>query len=292
VACLACGGTRISRAVSSVKNRRTGKVSKKRYTYDCLEKLCRHQFTVTTGTIFHDSHLSLTKWFMALALMMNARKGLSSRQMARDLGVTVRTAWYLNHRLREAMGQDGTPVTGIVEVDETFVGGRYDKRRKRGPWEKQPVMGFVQRGTAGSVSKVRAFPIRGTGKGTLGPAVHANVSKDAQMVCTDQWGAYKSLGREGFTHGAVNHIAMEWVRPSTIGPVHTNSIENFWSLFKRGLTGQFHQVSRKHLERYLNEFSYRFNGRGSDDLFDETVIEMVNTKGLPFRRLVDTPTAE
>jgi transposase-like protein len=264
VACLKCGSVRISKVLSTVRNRRTGEVTKERHVYNCLEKLCKAQFTSTSGTLFHDSHLPLTKWFMAVALMMNAKKGLSAKQMERDLGVNYRTAWYLCHRIRKAMEQPEGFFSGVVEIDETFIGGAYDKRRKRERWDKQAVMGFVQRGKAGEVSKVRAFPIRGTGKRTLNPAVHANVSPDADLVCTDEFAAYKTLGREGFKHEAVKHIALEWVRPSEIGPIHTNSIENFWSLFKRGLVGSFHQVSRKHLPRYLDEFSYRFSNRAAD----------------------------
>src|SRR5713101_1808544 len=175
VACLKCGSDRISRVVSTVKNRRTGEVTKKRHVFNCLEPMCKHQFTTTTGTLFHDSHLPLPKWFMAVALMMNAKKGLSAKQMQRDLGVNYRTAWHLCHRIRKAMEQPEGFFSGIVEIDETFIGGAYDKRRKRARGEKQPVMGFVQRAKDGEVSKVRAFPIRGTGKRTLNPAVHANV---------------------------------------------------------------------------------------------------------------------
>jgi transposase-like protein len=283
VACLKCGSDHVSRAFGAKGRRGTAR----RQLFQCLEPACKHQFTATTGTLFHDSHLPLTKWFAAVAIITNAKKSVSAKQMERDLGVSYRTAWYLNHRIRKAMEETGGAglMSGIVEVDETYIGGRYDKRRHRDRNQKQPVMGFIQRGKGGEPSQVRAFPIQGVGKTTLDGKVRAHVSPDATMVCTDSNPGYGSLGRGGFRHHAVNHIALEWVRPSQIGLVHTNSIENFWSLFKRGLVGSFHKVSVKHLHRYLGEFEYRFNGR-RHDLFQPVLANLVGRAKMPYRKLV------
>ena len=265
LACLNCGSMKVAKAVSTVKARRdkkdgtkAGQVVKTRYVYDCLETECRHQFSATTGTLFHDTHLPLPTWFLAVALMVDAKKGLSAKQMQRHLKIgSYRTAWYLNHRIRKAMEEPGGIFSGTVEMDETFVGGRYDKRRLRAPYDKQGVVGFIERPKDGGHSHVRAFPIAKSNRKNIIAAVKATVSEDAKLY-TDSAGTYKALD-EDFLRYVVNHIEDEWVR----GDVHTNSIENFWSLFKRGVVGSFHQVSIKHLMRYLEEFSYRFNNRAA-----------------------------
>jgi transposase-like protein len=281
VACVKCGSTHVSKFTGK------GKTGKARRLYECMEKECSHQFSPTSGTIFHDSHLPLSKWFLAISLYCDGKKSVSALQLQRHLGLgSYRTAWHLGHRIRKAIEQSSDFFSGVVEIDETFIGGRYDKRRKRGQHDKQAVMGFVQRGKGGKPSKVRAFPVAGTGKGQLNPPVHANVSPDATMICTDENKSYHSLGREGFTHHTANHKRLEWIRPSQLGLVHTNSIENFWSLFKRGLVGSFHQVSRKHLDRYLDEFAFRFNRRDTD-VFTATVERLVHGERLSYRALVN-----
>src|SRR5208282_2224518 len=166
VRCLVCGGSRISKFVTNETTReRTNRkgVTKEvrvpaRHLYTCLEPSCGFQFSPTAGTIFHDTHLPLEKWFQAVALMCNAKKGLSAKQMERDLGVSYRTAWYLCHRIRKAM-EDGAAglLTGVVEADEYYHGGVYDKRRKRGPHDKQAVFGAIHRNEDGESSKVRSF---------------------------------------------------------------------------------------------------------------------------------------
>src|SRR5271170_1833199 len=168
VRCLVCGGDKISKFVSNETTReRTNRkgVTKEvrvpaRHLYTCLEPTCGFQFSPTAGTIFHDTHLPLEKWFQAVALMCNAKKGLSAKQMERSIGVSYRTAWYLCHRIRKAM-EDGAPglLTGVVEADETYIGGEYDKRRKRERHQTQPVFGAIQRTKDGTFSKVRSFPI-------------------------------------------------------------------------------------------------------------------------------------
>jgi hypothetical protein len=287
LACLKCGSVKVAKTASTVKNRRTGKVSKTRYLYDCLEAECRHQFTATTGTIFHDSHLPLSKWFLAVTLMCDGKKSISALQLQRSLGIgSYRTAWYLAHRIRKAMEQGGSsPFTGQVEADETFIGGKYDKRRNRKPWDKQAVVGMLERSQNGEPSKVRAFPIKRASKTFLTGAVRDNVSPEAALLCTDQSRSYKSLGC-AYRHEVGNHIREEYVRRSGDALISTYGIENFWSLFKRGLVGQFHNVSIKHLSPLLDEFTFRFSDRGSADLFNLTVGRMLETIGMPYRQLV------
>jgi hypothetical protein len=173
LACLKCGSMKVSKSVSTVKNRRTGKVSGSRRVYDCLEAECGHQFSATTGTLFHDSHLPLPTWFLAIAIYCNAKKSVSALQLQRDLGIkSYRTAWYLGHRIRKAMAQDmGIFAQGgnAVEVDETYVGGSFDKRRKRARWSKPGIVGLIERGSHAQPSRVQAFPIAGRkGKDVLG----------------------------------------------------------------------------------------------------------------------------
>jgi transposase-like protein len=287
LACLKCGSVKVAKTISTVRNRKTGQVSKTRHLYDCLEPECGFQFSATTGTIFHDSHLPLTKWFLAIALMCDAKKSVSALQLQRSLGIgSYRTAWYLAHRIRAAMEQDGGMFSGSVEADEMFVGGRYDKRRKRAPHDKQAVAGVLQRGTADRSSKVKAFPIPTPSKMILTGVIRDNVSTDADLLCTDEWRGYKAVGREYKRHEVINHIKLEYARRSGNDLITTNGIENFWSLFKRGLVGQFHSVSVKHLRRYLDEFTFRFNNRDSADLFNLTVTRMLAAIGLPYKELV------
>jgi len=268
VACIACGSVKVSRITreSKTKNKRTR-------LYQCLEKACGHQFSPTAGTIFHDSHLPLKKWFMAIAMICEAKKGISACQIQRHLKVNYRTAWHLCHRIREAMKEPAGILKGTVEVDETYIGGRYDRRRKRAPYEKTPVVGLLQRD-----GEVQAYKIPTASKKVLVGTVKERVAPDA-LVYTDTLPAYKSLPHR---HDTVNHIALEYVR----GDVHTNSIENFWSLLKRGIIGSYHKVSIKHLERYLAEFTYRFNRRQEQEqLFAETTKNLLKGKTLQYKAL-------
>jgi transposase-like protein len=273
VRCLRCGGENISKITRKTKSK-----NKRTRLYQCLG--CKgYQFSTTTGTIFADSHLPLSKWFLAIALMLNAKKSLSARQMQRDLGVGYQTAWYLCHRIRKAMEEGDLPkFTGVTETDETYVGGRYDKRRKRRPWEKQAVMGFAERN-----GRVEAYPIPVVSKTILVGKIKDRVSTEAEMVITDELAAYKSVAQT-HRHEVINHIR-EWVR----GMIHTNTIENFWSLFKRGVIGSFHKVSAKHLHRYLAEFTYRTNRRREGDIFVVTLARLLATTALSYDALVGNP---
>ncbi|HWB84240.1 MAG TPA: IS1595 family transposase [Bryobacteraceae bacterium] len=281
VYCPKCGKDRISKITSSSKKQTVRRL------YECLNPECGHQFTATAGTIFHDTHLPIRKWFIAVALMCNAKKGVSAKQMERDLGVSYRTAWYLNHRIRKAMQQGEGLLTGTIETDETYVGGKYDRRRHRERYQKQPVMGLLQRGADTSASKIQAMPIPTNSRAVLVGIVNNRVSREAELVCTDELAAYSSL-KGAYNHQTVNHIKLEYV--SAADPrVHTNSIENFWSLFKRGLIGSFHRVSIKHLQRYLDEFTFRFNNRDQQgQMFALVVMLLLAGIAMPYETLVNS----
>ena len=265
VCCLRCG----SESISRIKTRKQ---------YDCND--CRYRFSATTGTIFNDSHLALPKWFMAVLLMCEAKKGISANQMKRTLGVAHKTAWYLCHRIREAM-TDTRPrrLTGTVEVDETYIGG---KRRGMGRGyvgNKAMVVGAVQRG-----GKIRMKVEKRDDKATLQGFVADHVSPNVKNIYTDDHPSYQGLdNNSGDTglHQTVNHSAKEYVR----GDVHTNSIEGAFGLFKRGIVGSFHQVSHKHLDRYLDEFEFRYNNRENPCLFRETLRRLVNTSHVEYKAL-------
>ena len=263
VRCPRCGSEKISHI-------------KKRDQFDCDE--CRYQFSVTAGTIFHDSHLPIWKWFLAVYLMTESKKGISANQLKRSLGISYKTAWYLCHRIRRAMIEavDNSKLDGIVEVDETYIGGDYDRRRNRSPWEKQAVIGLLQR-----KGKFEAKAIPSASKKILVGIVNKRVSKDATIM-TDELKAYKSLD-DTFKHKTVNHGKDEWKR----GNAHTNGIENAWSLFKRSIVGSYHQISAKHLDAYLDEFEWRFNGRENPYLFRDTLMKLLNAPKMEFKELIE-----
>jgi len=277
VCCIACGSVKVSRITreASTKNRR-------KRLYQCLEKECKHQFSPTAGTIFHDSHLPLKKWFAAIALICEAKKGVSACQMQRYLKVNYRTAWHLCHRIREAMKEPAGILGGTVEVDETYIGGRYDKRRKRDPWAKMPVVGLVER-----KGKVQAYQIPTASRQILVGVVKDRVSPNARVI-TDQLAAYRTV-KNTHRHDVINHIRGEYVR----GDIHTNTIENFWSLLKRGIIGSYHKVSIKHLDRYLAEFTYRFNRRDEQEQpFAMTAKNLLNGKNLSYKTLTASQVSE
>jgi transposase-like protein len=210
--------------------------------------------------------------------MAESKKGISANQVKRSLKISYKTAWYLCHRIREAMNEvnkSDVKLQGTVEVDETYVGGHYDKRRKRGPYEKQPVIGLLQRN-----GKFEARTIPTTGARILVGIVKDRVDKSA-TVMTDELPAYKGLNKT-FKHESVHHRNEEWVR----GNVYTNGVESAWSLFKRSLVGSYHQVSPKHLDAYLQEFEWRFNGRRNEHLFRDTLIRLLNTPAMEFNKLI------
>lgn len=289
VECVHCSDKRVSKYVKQAstrtrKNPKTGKVEEKpvpaRILYVCLK--CKKQFSVTEGTIFNDTHLSLDKWFHAVALMVNAKKGLSALQLKRDLGTAYKTAWYLAHRIRKAMGladaADDSQLTGTVEVDETYIGGRYDKRRNRQKWDKEPVFGMVERD-----GKAKTYHVPQINRFHIIDKIRDEISISADAVYTDESQMYKRMPENVKHHEIVNHSAKEWVR----GDVHTGTIDGYWGLLKRGIIGSFHQISVKHLHRYLSEFQFRWNNREAADIFVLVVAALVIGSALPYANLIE-----
>jgi len=284
VRCIRCGNDKISRI-----QRKTPSKNKRTRLYTCLEPTCKHQFSPTTDTLFHDSHLPLHKWFAAVALIVHAKKGMSAKQIERHLGVNYRTAWYMGHRIRKAMAQPGgvtvsavprPKLSGIVEVDETYVGGtQKGKGVYYGKNQKAVVIGLRERG--GELRFVHTDDAKAK---NVAPVVAANVSPDAKAIMTDEFTIYPwVLRRTG--HKGIHHVIRHKDGNYVVGDVHTNSIESAFSLLKRGIVGSFHRISHKHLHRYLSEFEYRFNGRELPDLFGATVARMVGRKEMRYSEL-------
>ncbi|MGA8530380.1 MAG: IS1595 family transposase [Acidobacteriaceae bacterium] len=287
VKCVTCGARRVSRItrVSPSKNKRA-------QVYQCLEPTCKQQFSVTSGTIFHDSRIPLSKWFMAISLVMDAKKGISAKQLQQHLGLgSYQTAWHMAHRIREAMqGTAGDLLKGTVELDETYIGGK-TKRRGR-PRNEKPkserfdmVLGMRER-----QGRVRFVHIQDGKTETIRKAVSANVDPRSAAVYTDSAAVYQFAFHPHLKkrHKMVNHT-IEWVVPGT--NVHTNTVESAFSLLKRGLIGSFHRVSIKHLHRYLSEFEHRFNERKNGQRFEDVVSRTAQTAPLPYQKLIAEPQA-
>jgi len=271
--CPHCGGTKTGGiAPNKDKKVRAG-------LYTCLS--CMKQFTVTVDTVMADSHIPLRKWLIAFHLMTSSKKGASALQLQRNLGLgSYKSAWHLAHRIRLAMreGSICAPLQGVVEVDETYVGGKTrEGKRGRGSERKTPVVALVERD-----GRVRSKPVERVNGKTLKAAIRENVHKDSTIM-TDEWGAYFGIGKEfNGGHEVVRHGKKEYVR----GDAYTNTVESYFALLKRGVMGIFHHVSKHHLHRYCDEFSFRWNYRKVDD--GERTVEAI--KGVTGKRLTYKPT--
>lgn len=224
---------------------------------------CKRQFRVTVGTVFESSHVPLNKWLQAVYLLCSSKKGISSHQLMRTLDVTYKTAWFVSHRIREAMRSgELLPQLGgagkIVEADETFIGRKKDMPKRRGYAHKHAVLSLVERG-----GDVRSFHVDGTAAKDLMPVIKENVARETRMM-TDEAGQYAHLKKDFAGHEVVRHGTGEYVRDDA----HTNTLENYYSVFKRGMKGVYQHCSEKHLHRYVAEFDFRHNNRtarGVDD---------------------------
>jgi hypothetical protein len=291
VRCPTCGCDHISRITrkSATKNVRKS-------LYQCLEPTCKQQFSATSGTIFNDSHLPLYKWFMALAIVVDAKKSISANQLKEHLGIgSYRTAWYMAHRIRKAMVEETGPfiqLRGIVEIDETYIGGKSKRRGGRARNQKprsekfDMVLGMRERG-----GRVKFVHIPDGKKETIREAVRKHVVPSPTRIYTDEAAVYPfafdpELNKK---HRTVNH-SIQWIVPGT--NIHTNTVESAFSLLKRGLIGSFHRVSIKHLHRYLSEFEFRFNIRKDEDRFSKTLRRMAGISPMPYVELIAVPKGE
>jgi transposase-like protein len=279
VQCVKCGSEKISRIY-------------KRNQFHCDS--CKYQFSVTAGTIFHDSHLPLMKWFAAIYLLSESKKGMSALQLKRTLKVAYKTAWYMCHRIREAVKDDNCEMLqGIVECDETYIGGKAKnihrsklakmKKSVYGYENKTMVMGAIERG--GNV-RLQVGELPAT-KETLHAFIRAKLADEANAVFTDEHKGYQGIEDWNTLHVTVDHARKEWVR----GIVHTNTLESVWSLFKRSIVGSYHQVSVKHLNRYVDEFEFRFNNRNNPYLFRDTLLRLLQTPNIEYKQLTSNKAA-
>lgn len=277
VRCIRCEAEKVFRA-------------KKRNQFEC--GACGYHFSVTTSTIMHDTHLPLRKWFIATYLICESKKGVSALQLKRVLGVAYKTAWYLCHRIREAVKDvdHETMLSGIVECDEAFIGGNPKNMHKvrKGKLKrvegssrydhKTMVLGALQRD--GDV-RLEVCHERAT-REVLKAFIASKLADETDMIVTDDFNQYVGVADNNTKHETVSHTQKEWVR----GIVPTNGLEGVWSLFKRSMVGSYHQISVKHLDRYLDEFEFRFNNRENSFLFRDTLLRLLNSTKLEYKNLI------
>ncbi len=243
-------------------------------------KDCDYQFSVTSGTVFNDSHLALTKWFLTTHLLCEAKKGMSACQIQRTVGMSYKTAWYLCHRIRYAMAQTDKPMLdGKVEMDVTYVGGQMrGKGHIAKNDNKEVVVGIRKRN-----GDLRFFHASDAKGGTLAQYIRENISEDVEVIFTDDASANDAAMRKAnrTNHKKINHSSGVYV----MGDIHTNTVESAFSLLKRGIMGTWHRISAKHLPAYLEEMEFRFNRRKRSDLFVDTLRHMVTASVLTFEKL-------
>ena len=268
VTCPKCLGTKVSSIL-------------KRDQYNCDNESCGYQFSVTAGTIFHDTHLALTKWFLAVYLLCQSRKGMSANQLKRMLRINYRTAWYLCHRIRHAMAEaQPRKLDGTVEMDETYVGGKkIGQGHYVGKQSKEVVIGLRQRN-----GDLRFFHAADAKSRTLAKYIRENISDDVDVMVTDEFSAYPDAMRSTGMHEkhkTIKHSSRVYVD----GDIHTNSVESAFSLLKRGIIGTWHRVSAKHLAAYLDEMTWRFNNRKNPFLFRDTMLKLIHSDNLEYKEL-------
>lgn len=265
VACLRCGSLKVWRIDT-------------RSLYECAS--CGYQSSALVGTVFQDTHLPLRKWFIATYLMLESKKGMSALQLSRILDVSYKTAWYLCHRIRSAV-RDAypMPLKGIVEIDETFVGGKVRGKGRGFKGNKAIVVGAIQRG-----GKIVLEVIHARDRETLHGFIQQHTADETEAYFTDEWAAYDGIEDDDTRHETVNHSLEEWVR----GDVHTNSAESVWSLLKRSIIGSYHRLSVKHLQAYLDELEWRFNNRDNPWLFRDTLKRLLSSDNLSYKALTRT----
>src|SRR5882672_10549736 len=276
VRCVRCGSEKVSHIY-------------KRNQFACDS--CQYHFSVTAGTIFHDSHLPLMKWFAAIYLLSESKKGMSALQLKRTLKVAYKTAWYLCHRIREAVkdADHSDLLSGIVECDETYIGGKAKFIHKsklakmtKGAYgydNKVMVLGAIERD--GNL-RLSASKVKSPTREILHNFIKAKLADETALIVTDEAPNYRGVADKDTLHATVNHREEQWVR----GIVHTNTLEGVWSLFKRSIVGSYHQISVKHIDRYLDEFEFRYNNRENAFLFRDTLLRLLETSNLEYKQLI------
>ncbi len=249
--------------------------------FECAS--CRHQFSATAGTVFHDSHLPLWKWFLAVYMLVESKKGMSANQLKRMLGVSYKTAWFLCHRIRQAMmaaNRGDSKLGGTVEIDDTTVGGK--ARKWRPTPDKINVVGMLERD-----GRLRLTVVSNLSSLSLKGAVTKFVGKDIRLIITDEFAAYVNAIGPTYRHRfkRIKHKKTYSSMDPIFGNINTNSIENAFSLLKRGIVGSWHHVSVKHLQSYLDEMSYRFSERENPRLFSDTLSNLLATDPVTFKTL-------
>ncbi len=249
--CPHCGGADPYKLTPKVTSKKPGRKG----LHKC--KACRKQFTVTVKTVFEDSRIPLSKWLLAIHLLSSSKKGMSAHQLHRNLGISYKAAWFMAHRLRYAMTQEPlAKLSGVVEMDESYVGGRRKNAKGRTPGPKMAVVALIERG-----GRARAFPVERVDSSTLHKAMVQNIDTKNTELMTDELNLYGGDVVAGMPHSKVRHGIGEYAR----GRVHSNTVEGFFSLLKRGINGTFHHVGEGHLHRYCDEFSFRYSHREKTD---------------------------